>query len=193
MFLEAGDTGRALNEFQEAATIDPRNAAAFSGAGTAAFDRQDYPLARRYLERAVALDDKDQHAAQLLETTGLVLQMDPYIARIGRAERNRRVQRALEQTQYRLEKCAEHLQISLSSQSTESQPILQDPLAADYAQLLALKPRMTGRALLADPDLVDSVMELVFRSQNDAATKCGPATGTDAALVLIGRAHGGQP
>jgi tetratricopeptide (TPR) repeat protein len=186
LFLEAGDASRALAPFSDVVRVEPRNAFALAGAGQAAYQQQDYSQARQYLERAVALNPQDSRSAQLLQTSHLVLELDPYLARIGPNERARRVLRALEQTQYRLEKCAEQQQITLTSQPSGS------PLAIDYAEILALKPRVNRRTLRDDPDFTDTLMQLVFSSQADAASACGQPEGPDLALLLIGRVNGGR-
>lgn len=188
MFLQTGDESRALTFFRDVAQKEPRSAAAFAGAGAAAFAQQDYGLARRYLERAVTLNAEDAQSKQLLEEAALVLQMDPYVARIGREERIRRVQRAFEQAQYRLEKCAEDKGVMLTAQ-----PPPPGPLATDYAQIISFKPNVTTRALRNDPDTIDSAMDLALRSETDAASVCGAGEAADAALLLIARAHGSRP
>ena len=183
MFLQAGDPARALTEFRAVAQAEPRSAVAYAGAGEAAFRQQDYRAARYYLDRAVALNSNDAASAQLARTAELVLNFDPFVARIGHEERTRRVLRSVEQAQYRLEKCAEQVHIDLKVQPATG------PVAADYAQVLALKPRMTASVLRRDPDLADSAMDLVFRSEEDAASVCGSAEGADAALLLVGRLY----
>jgi tetratricopeptide (TPR) repeat protein len=187
LFLAAGDPNRALTEYHDVVQLAPHDAAALAGAGQAAFQLKNYSLARDYLSRAVALDKNDAHSAQLLQASELVLQLDPYVALIGGDERSRRVLRALEQTQYRLETCAAQKQIVLTDQPPSA------PLAADYAELLDVKSRVNVRTLRADPDLIDAAMEQVVRSQTDAAAACGQPEGADQALLLIARAHGGRP
>lgn len=184
LFLQTGDANRALGAFGDVVRQEPRNAQALAGAGQAAFQQQDYSLARRYLERARSLDSKDAPSAELLQTTEQVLQMDPFVSRIGRDERARRVLRAFEQTRSRMEKCAEQKGIVLSAPSS-------GPLTADYQEFDALSPRIGIRALRNDPDLTDAAMQLIFRSQDDAASECGQPQGPDLALLLIGRKNGG--
>ena len=186
LFLQAGDPGRALAHFRDVIASDPRNAAALASAGAAAFQLRDYVLARHYLQRALALDANDARSGQLLQTAESVLQFDPYIARIGRDERARRVLRAFEQTQYRLEKCAEEKGISLASNPPGV------PIAGDYQEFKALTPHIGARSLRDDPDLIDTTMQLIFRSQNDAASTCGQPEGPDLALLLLGRENGAR-
>ena len=184
MFLQAGDAGRALQEYRLAAKGQPRNAAAFAGAGEAAFQQADYSNARRYFDRAVALDPADNRSAELLHISELVLQLDPYAARIGRDERNRRVVADFGRTLSRLEQCAATKFVDLAA----SPPI--GPIATDYQQLTSIKSRITARVLAQNPDLLDRAMELVFRSQIDAAKICGQPAADDYAILLIGRANG---
>lgn len=187
MFLDAGDPSRALALFRDVAQKEPRNEQAFAGAGTAAFDQQDYSLARRYLERAVSLNEDDAQSKQMLEQAALVLDMDPYAPRLRREERIRRVQRAFEQAQYRLEKCADQKGIKLVSQ-----PPPPAPLTTDYAEMISFTGRVATRVLQDNPDLIDTAMDLVFRSETDSQTVCGTGQPADAALLLIARAHGGR-
>ena len=185
MFLQAGDPGRALDQFRSAAREQPHNAAAFAGAGMAAFQLANYSDARHFFDRAVTLDPADSGSADLLEICDLVLQLDPFPARIGRDERNRRVVGDIGRTLNRLEQCATQQKIDLTLLPAGS------PVAADYQQLTAMQKQATVRGLAVHPDLVDTAMDLVFRSQSDAATACGPPSGDSFAIFLIGRANGG--
>ncbi len=186
LLLQVADPGRALALFRAVIAKGPRDAGALAAAGEAAFQLQDYVSARHYLQRALALNPSDVRSAQLLQTAELVLQLDPYEARIGREERARRVLRAFEQTQYRLEKCAEQKGIPIASNPPGV------PIAADYQEFEALSPHVGSRALRDDPDLVDTAMQLVFRSQNDAASACGQPAGEDLALLLLGHVNGAR-
>lgn len=184
MFLQAGDAGRALQEYRLAARAQPRNAAAFSGAGLAAFQQADYSVARGYFQRAVALDPADNRSTDLLHVSELVLQLDPYAPRIGRDERDRRVVADIGRTLNRIQECATAKFIDLNAQPAVG------TLDMDFQQLTALKASTTARALSENPDRIDPAMELVFRSQNDASQICGQPAADDFAIVLIGRANG---
>lgn len=230
MFLQAGDAGRALQQFQLVTRKQPRNAAALAGAGQAAFQLADYPTARRYLQRASSLDPADTHSADLLQISNLVLQLNPYAPRISRDERSRRVVADIARTLTRLTECATQKNIVLNPlpaasapgapantpvvtgkssvptagsnlpapsgqqspppSGSASVPQVVNPIFADFQQLTAMQKQATARVLRDNPDMIDSAMDLVFRSQSDATKACGPPTGDDFALALIGRANG---
>ncbi len=187
-FLEAGDPRRALQEYLAAARLDRHNEAALLGAAQAAFQNQQYAAAARYAAQALDLNPKDATAEELRRTSELVLAMDPAAPRIGFAEAARRLARAFEQAQSRLESCAAGNGIPLKSPFGEPAP--QNPLALDYTDLLSLKSRVRSSVLRREPDLLDTAMDVVYRSEADAQQQCGTATGPDAALLLIARQHG---
>ncbi len=191
-FLQAGDPHRAFDEFELAAQLDPRNPTAAAGAGRAAFEKQDYPQARRYLQAAVSLNSADHQSADLLRTAESVLQMDPSAPRLTHEQQVRRVNSAVQQAQSRVESCAVQKGFVLTLQ-LDVHPS-GGPLNTDYAELMSLKPRLRSSILRAEPDLVGTVMEAVYRSEVDAARLCGAPAGPDLALLLIGRRHeGGTP
>jgi tetratricopeptide (TPR) repeat protein len=190
-FLQAGDTRRALEEYTLAARIDPQNAAAFRGAAQAALREQQFADAQRYAQKALKLNPDDAAGAELLRTIDLVVEMDPTPRGLSLAQRAARVARALEQAQYRLETCAARNGVKLSppvgQQSREA------TLAADYTQLLSLKPRLRPEILRREPDLLPTAMDVVFRSESDAEQHCGAAAGVDEVLLLLGRRQGVIP
>ena len=102
LFASAGDFRRAEDQFVSALRLDPHNAAAIAGAGTAAFDRGDYADAMRYLA-AVPTDDPD--TAAMRDVAEHVLSDDLLAARIGSPERRRRLTAALMTASSRLDAC----------------------------------------------------------------------------------------
>lgn len=186
LFQAAGEYDRALLEYNNALALDPRHPAALADAGQAAFQLGRYEEALGYLRRAGAVSPRDKQSAELLRTAELVLQMDPFVRRLGANERSRRVLRNLEQARSRLESCAhDH---GLAPDVSPPQTRLQ----SDYAQLLALRRRLSAAALRRQPELADSAMDLVFRAERDAVQPCGAARGPDLALLLIARRHEGE-
>ncbi len=64
MFLQADDTRHALNDFSEAARLDPHNLEALGGAGDAAFRLGEDRKARHYLEEATGRGDQSPQTLQ---------------------------------------------------------------------------------------------------------------------------------
>jgi len=56
----------------------------------------------------------------------------------------------------------------------------------------AFKPTVTQQSLRANPDLVDSTMDLVFRIERQTAVLCGTPGGENLALLLIAKLHEGN-
>ncbi len=69
LYLQVGDTGRALNDFMEAVRLDPLNDEALAGAGETELRLGDRRKARQYLEEAVARGDASQQTRDLLRET----------------------------------------------------------------------------------------------------------------------------
>jgi hypothetical protein len=153
-----------------------------AGAGYAAFELGQYPLAQRYLQAAVTADANDTSSAERLQTTELVLHLDPFRRQIPVAERNRIVVRAFQAAGERLKTC--RLPGVVSGAKTGEPPLVD--------QWERLKPQITEAGLRRNPDLVETAMDLVFRIEREASAACGMPTGTDLALLLISRMHGGS-
>lgn len=157
-FLQAGNARRALDEYLQAAGLDASNSAAAKGAGKAAFLIGDYAGAERYLKIALNVNPDDGEAAGLLHTAQLVLQMDPTAPRLSAEERTRRVLDAVNKAQSGLETCAKQRGMTLTLQfDARAAP---GPLSSDYAQLMSLKPRLRTQILRAEPELIDTAMDL---------------------------------
>ena len=180
LFAKAGDFEDALQENRKVLAVEPRNAAAMSGAGIAAFELGNYREAEEYLRRAVERDPSDQRARAFLETLRLMTSWNPYERGLSPSERRRRVIQAFNQAGSRLESCAmvrgERLNVE---QSTTELQKLND-------QWSELSPGMNERLLRMQPDLADSAMDLVFRIEERTKALCGAPTGVDEALLLIG-------
>jgi len=181
LFVQAQDYEHALGAFRITLKTDRRNQAALAGAGNAAFQLQQYQLAGRYLQEAVAENPKDTQSASLLKTTETLLHMDPFQRQISASERSRRVTEAFDVVGQRLKNCpvqgtGVHPGGSASSLNDEWN---------------AMKPKITPRELRGNPELVDAVMDLVFRIERQSSLVCGTPTGDDLALTLIAKLHEG--
>ena len=182
LFLRAADYEHALAAFNTVLQSDRHNLPALAGAGHAAFELAQYPLAQRYLQAAVNANANDSSSAERLKTTQLVLHMDPYQGQIPVAERDRIVVRAFQAAGERLKICK--LPVVASGTKTGELPLPD--------QWQRLKPQITEAGLRRNPDLVGRAMDLVFRIEREADAACGMPTGTDLALLLISRMHEGS-
>ena len=205
LFLQAGDPEHALGAFQRTLKTNRHDEKALAGAGTAAFRLAQYSLAEHYLLQALAQNSKDTQAADQLKTAQLVLQMDPYRRPLSEARRRRLVMDAFATAGQRLESCpmpAPPNQASIAAPlpgntgknvvlAGANAPITPAP-ATLSDQWAKLKPKMTERALRANPDLEDAAMDLVFRIERQTSVECGPPTGKDLALSLIAKLHEGM-
>lgn len=187
LFLRADDDEQALAQFEAALQQDPEDAQALLGAGRAAFRSGNYTAARRYLAQATqAAADSD--AAELLQTTNLIFEADPFRWRLGSLERNRRTVRAFEQSLQRLRSCAQAQGVDLEADVPQAE------LALLHQRALQRKPHATLRELRRNPDLVEIVMDFAFEVQRVSARHCGPPQGADLALLLIARQReAGEP
>jgi tetratricopeptide (TPR) repeat protein len=179
LFLRAQDYEHALAAYRMSLKAQRRNPPAMAGAGYAAFQLEQYPVAQRYLQAAVAGNPNDAQSSDLLKTTEMVVQMDPFRRQITVAERDRIVIVAFATAGQRLKSCA-----IPNSAATASQSSLSDRWAA-------LQPQINAADLRRDPDLVETAMDLVFGIERQTSTFCGAPSGPDEALLLIARLHEG--
>jgi tetratricopeptide (TPR) repeat protein len=185
LFLQAQDYEHALAEFRLSLKSDHHNPAALAGAGLAAFDLGRYPLAQRYLQVAVATDPEDKRNADLLNTTELVLRMDPYQRQVSSDQRNRIVIEAFAAAGDRLRSCT----AAGNSSGTASSEVLEQTLTDNWAKM---KPKINQGDLRRDPDLAERAMDLVFEIERQTKAACGAPSGTDLALLLISKLHEGN-
>jgi tetratricopeptide (TPR) repeat protein len=182
LFLRADDYEHALATYAHAVKLNHRDAAALSGAGYAAFQLQRYSLAQHYLQDAVEANPNDHKSADLLKTTQLVLRMDPFRPQISTADRNRLVIDAFASAGERLKNCA--LPKSTAPAGTGEPDVT--------AEWTSLKAMVTPQHLRTDPSLAEKAMDVVFRAERETSALCGTPTGTDQALLLIGKLHEGS-
>jgi tetratricopeptide (TPR) repeat protein len=183
LFLRAQDYPHALAAFRLSLKSDPHDAVALAGAGRAAFEMGQYPLAQHYLQEAVSINPNDTQSADRLKTAEMVIELDPFRRQISLAQRNRSVLEAFATAGDRLKTCA--APESAATGTSGSQPALSDSYAA-------LKPRMTEQDLRKNPDLAESAMDLAFRIERQTSSLCGTPTGKDLALLLVSKLHEGN-
>ena len=176
LFWQAGDAQRALNDYVEAIKLDPHNAEALAGAGTADFRLGDYHKAHHYLEEAAAEGDESTDTAQLLSLVRMVTAEDPLAPGLPADERQKRLLADLDQATRRLDQC----------QSRGTSPDL-DALNGEAGEM---RTNLASKVFFADPGLMTSGLGLIYRIENAVDARCGAAEGQDEALLLIGRRHG---
>jgi Tfp pilus assembly protein PilF len=181
LFVRVQDDEHALAAYREALKSDRHNTAALVGAGQVTFELGRYVQAYRYLQAAVWTGNSDAETRSRLQTTDLVLQMDPFQRQISAAQRNRIVVKAFAIAGARLKTCA-------ATKSSGSPPAPAD-LMKSWARM---KPRITLANLQHDPDLAEAAMSLVFNIERQSAATCGQPAGADLALLLIAKLHEGS-
>ena len=192
LFAQAQDFPNALSQYEEVLRLDRGNdhgnAAAFAGAGEAAFREGRYRTAEHYLRQAVTANPQDASSRQLLDRATLILEADPFVHRISDAERNRRIVAAFTRVGQRLTTCAQSRGIDLNQSAvpkdTSAAP---NSLPALASRWNAMKPSLRRMSSPADTDLPDTIMDLVFQIEQQAAAICGDPPGVDLALLLLSR------
>lgn len=183
LFSRAGDYEHALAAYRTVLRGNRHDAAAMAGAGHAAFQLGRYALAEHDLQSAVAADPNDAQSTQLLQTTQVVLHMDPFRPQISTVDRHKIVLEAFSTAGQRLSSCA--LPTSIIPGPAGSTLSLSE-------EWNAMKPRMRAEELRRNPDLANSAMDLVFRIERQASVVCGNPSGTDLALLLVAKLHEGN-
>ena len=175
LFFRSGDYEHALAQYQEALKKN-RDAVIYKGAGEAAFELARYPLAKHYLQAATDAGAKDTAISEMLQTTELVLTMDPFLRRISVSQRHHVVIDAFATAGERIKACP-------------AADTAQDHFDTQWRNL---KPQITKVELRQNPDLVDTAMNLVFSIEQAASDKCTAPSGKDRALLLIAKLHEGN-
>lgn len=200
-FLKVDDPQHAYAAFRENLVADPRNSAALAGAGEAAFDMDEYGVARNYLRRAVTEAPGNRSSAALLETTEQVIRLDPFRRQLPGLERANAVMAAFEIAGDRLKSCPAAASASgagaapapppgaNTSSGKVASPAPPPTLMDAWNQL---KPSITQRKLRGNPDLINQAMDLVFNIERQANGKCGTGSPSDTALLLISKMHEGS-
>lgn len=205
LFLKAGDAPRALAEFRAVLNSPHPPAAAWKGAGMAAFTLGYFSAAEHYLQVATRFHQSDPEIAEELQSSRLIQQWDPYLRGLTAAEKRARTRHDFSAALARLETCAKSSGVQLPAPSRPAKgktKILGNAItpavsgsAADSANSLdlvalyqragILQPQLAERNLKGHPETIDAVMNLVFAIESATAQKCGPPAGLDAALLLL--------
>jgi thioredoxin-like negative regulator of GroEL len=183
LLLNTGDYEHASLLFRQALRLRPTSAPALEGAGETSFEMGNYQDARRFLSRAKRQGSLSAHSQSLLETSTLILEIDPLAPRLDGQERVRRVLQAFSQSMARLNACAAARGVSLANGPPTSD------LQKLHALALALQPKVRARDLARNSDLLLKVTDLVFEIEKLTERECGEPQGMDLALFLLSRAR----
>ena len=195
LFLRVDDYDRALKAYRSSLRLDRSNAPADAGAGKAAFELGQFPEAERYLEDALIHTPDDAASESLLKTTQTVLRFDPYRPQISDAERARVTMNAYAAAGDRLKSCSVSIApapagaASPAGAQKNMPATVTDPELGLAEEWNSLKPKIREADLTRDPDLVNTVMNLVFEIEKQASNTCAAPSDTDRALLLIANFH----
>lgn len=178
---QANDPQNALTIYRALAARRTAPVAALEGAGRTAFVLGHYRVAAEYLGRALSgaqaanLPDKEEMADRdMLDTSLHALLLFPSW-RLSLHDRAARIVAATNIARNRLVDCA------TTSSAAPSK------LASLVSRWEQLPPKMTLLRLEQDPDLEQSIMQLVYDTETLSAQVCGPPSGDDALLLRIAR------
>jgi tetratricopeptide (TPR) repeat protein len=180
---QANDLPSALGIYRAMAAHRPIPVAALAGAGRTAFHLGMYRVASGFLSMLIArsaiapLPDAEKNAARsMLDMSNRILVLYP-----GYEEPSRvRAQRILALkgiANKRLTTCA-------------SNPAAAARLGALIARWGQLPSRLTAQQLEQQPDLEQSILQLVFDTETTTAQTCGAPSGDDALLLRIAQNPG---
>jgi tetratricopeptide (TPR) repeat protein len=181
---QAQDLTDALKLYRSVADQSDAPLPAIEGAGQAAFNLGMYRVAAGYLSRemaspaAASLSASARAADQkMLNTANYVLMLFPGTDLPARA-RAQRILAAKDTARKRLKSC---------SASSATAPSGLATLTARWSQVPA---RVTVYRLEQQPDLEQTIIQLVYDTETVAAQVCGAPTGDDAVLLRIARNPG---
>jgi tetratricopeptide (TPR) repeat protein len=191
---------------------------ALAGAGTAAFHLGEYPQTVEYLEKVPA-ENRSDSQSDMLETSRRVIALDPFFTTLSSHSRAAIAAGDLELAKSHAQNCVlQHTALPIERSTTpqalnqkpqsdqvRDQKAAQKPPApsslnaataaalSDPQRLIAeadsMKPAWTERMLEHFPERVNDAMSLAFQLENATVTACGPLSGPDRALWLLGLAR----
>ncbi|MGA8145539.1 MAG: tetratricopeptide repeat protein [Candidatus Acidiferrales bacterium] len=186
LLLRAQMWNRALQQFQNMLTHDPRDQDALAGAGTAAFQLAQYSNAADYFDRLPRERRVQPDLVKTYEVSRDIGLSNPFLSGLSANERARRTAIAVETAQARASACVRQK----GEISPGNQP--KSPLEDALATANRMANDWTERNLRRFPDRIEPAMSSVFEIEDAASKQCGEPQGTDYALWLLGRSRGGN-
>jgi tetratricopeptide (TPR) repeat protein len=181
LFAQLGKYERALALFDAALRLNPTLPEALAGAGNAAFQLARYRAAEKYLKHAVSANPSDAGSKDLLQTSSLILQMDPFVRHLRSSERIRRLRAAFDTAGKRLNICL----TGADADSPQGSSLLS--LKSNWIQMKTRLSHMTN----AEGDTSDAAMDLISEIEQQVQLQCGAGGPSDRALLLLAKARQG--
>jgi tetratricopeptide (TPR) repeat protein len=176
---QANDPQNALAIYRSVAARRPAPLNALEGAGRTAFALGEYRIAADYLSRAVAnpaftaLPVNEQAANRdMLDTANHILLLYPSLNQPPH-QRAQRILAAKNTAHRRLTSC------------TASTTAIPPPISALVARWEQLPPHLTAPQLEQNPDLEQTLLQLVYDTETATAQACGAPAADDALLLRI--------
>ncbi len=208
LLLQVGEASRSVDTYKKILRDDPNEAQAWLGLGKASIALGDYQGAEHALAIAVERSPASTDAHQQLALVREVVRVAPSLRGLSLAERTRRVAEAFDAALSRLTSCAVQRGYVLSPQGsatsstsagrdnlppskgsavsiTATATPAPDDLQLLYSRGLQMKAATTERALRANPDSLEPVMQFVFEAERTSAAICPEMVETDRALLLL--------
>ncbi len=182
LFLDAGDSQHALDQFSRALRLNPKSGMALAGVGHSSFNLGDYAKARRFLEAAMENGNGFEATAGLLEIAKLVISKDPLAPRLVTTERIRRLIENLNIAFGELQSCLGKGPVDRSSLA------ILEPLIAEAET--GLKADFTPSKLRADADGFRTGLNLIYRMEAATNDVCRESSSFQRAMLLIARKYG---
>lgn len=180
---QANDLPNALGIYRAMAARRPAPIAALAGAGQTAFQLGMYRVASAYLAMLIAraaiapVPDTEKHAAHsMLDTANRILVLYPGYEEPARI-RAQRLLALRDIARKRLTACS-------------SDPAAAARLGSLISRWGQLPSRLTVQQLEQQPDLEQSMLQLVFDTETTTAQTCGAPSGDDALLLRIAQNPG---
>ncbi len=187
LFAKIQDYQHAFDEYRQVRQLDRKNVQAAAQAGIAAFKLGHFRTAQHFLEGALYGGDRDPIVRNMLETTWVIFSASPFRRGLSQEERVTRVRSAFQTASHRLEACMTAHGESSSNASAGTPAAAPSALQDLASQEDELKADMRRPSDLKDADLQEDAMEFVFDVEEQTQGMCGPPTGPDLALLLLGR------
>lgn len=192
LMLQAGQPQAALDEFERALRLGPRNYEALAGAGEAEFQLGNDQQTVRYLEAATreaaqqkrrpgqqadpARETEEAQAMHDLAIAEASLAINPHIPGLDPVVRARRAVRAYDAAMARIKACASEHGSAIPRPSVNLAPFTR-----------AATEDLAAAALARHIEQLDPLMEFVYQMEAAATQNCGaPADPTNVAITRMG-------